>query len=293
MPSALYIEPVNICNADCIFCAYQFDERPKRFIDDHVFKKTIDEYCERGGKYIDLTPFAGEIFVDPEILDKVEYIKAKGLNVRSYTNATLLHRFDMKRLLNAGFTSLHISVSPLDESLYRKIFRSHSYKRVVENIRMLLIAFRETEEKTVKRLSIEFRADRPLPECQALPDYKKNVAPYLSEGVEVSAMRHYDSWSGMIKPSDLLDGMALIDPQMDKRLPCARIFELQVLSDGQIRLCGCRYDNAADHDELAIGHIQENSIEEAYHSKDATDKIMSFYKGELLDVCKKCSWYAP
>jgi radical SAM protein with 4Fe4S-binding SPASM domain len=92
----------------------------------------------------------------------------------------------------------------------------------------------------------------------------------------------------------MLPGMTLLDPDKvggKRRLPCGRMFALQVLSDGTIRQCGCRVDNFADHDELVIGHMDNMTLAEAFHSPRAKKNIASFIKGEQLDVCRKCSWY--
>lgn len=294
IPNSLYIEPVNICNANCIFCAYQFDQREKKTIDTSLFKKAVDEYADAGGEHVGLTPFAGEIFVDKTILDKVRYLQSRGLrHVHSYTNATLLHKFDIPEILHAGFSSLYISLSPLDEDLFRKIFRSSAYPRVITNVRDLLIAFGQSETRSLQKISLEFRSDRKLEECTALPDYKTHIEPFLSEGVSVSAMQTFDGWSGLITADDLLPGMFIKDPDMPKRRPCSRIFNVQVMVDGEIRLCGCRYDNGAEHDELAIGNLNETTIVDAFNSTRAKEIILSFQRGELLEICRKCSWYEP
>jgi hypothetical protein len=147
----------------------------------------------------------------------------------------------------------------------------------------------------VQDIHIEFRADRSLQECQASQDYIDNVAPFVSEHVHVSAMSVFDSWSGAIKQEDLLPGMVLLDGEKSgsKRIPCGRMFILQVLSDGAIRQCGCRVDSFAAKDELVIGHVDDMTLEQAFNSKAARNNIASFVKGDLLDVCRVCSWYSP
>lgn len=292
VPNALYIEPVNICNANCIFCAYQFDQRQKKIMEEDVFKTAVDQYCAMGGEHVGLTPFAGEIFVDRNILDRVRYLRLQGLKrIHTYTNATLLHKFDTNELLEAGFTDLYISLSPPDEEIFRQIFRSPAYRHVIANVRDLLIAFRDSKSRSLQNISLEFRSDRVLEDCKSLPDYKTHIEPYLSKGVSVTAMQTFDGWSGLISPTDLLPGMNIKDPEIPKLRPCARIFNVQVMVGGELRLCGCRYDNGADHDELEIGNLNDTTIAEAFNSRGAKEKILSFQRGELLEVCKKCSWY--
>jgi len=48
-PSGLGIEVTNICNANCIFCAYQYRERRAQTMDQKLFERIIDQYIEGGG----------------------------------------------------------------------------------------------------------------------------------------------------------------------------------------------------------------------------------------------------
>lgn len=293
-PNMLVLEPSNICNANCIFCAYQFDKRTKKIPDFDEFRKTIEEYIEMGGDAISLTPFAGEIFTNKEILGWIRKLSSfkKIKRISTYTNASLFHTVDLKELLTSGLTELHISVPPLEESLYRKIYRSNLYSKVLINLKNILVAFASLDDKTVQTLEISFRSDRSIEECKRLDDYLNFVQPYLSRGVTITAMSNFDSWSGMIKDQDLLPGMQLLHTELTGAMPpCSRIFNTQVLVDGSIRLCGCRFDNGNDEDELVIGNIDETSLKDAYNSVKAQSIRKSFRTGQLLRICQKCSWY--
>jgi hypothetical protein len=295
-PEWLYLEFVNTCNADCIFCAYRFDPRPKLTLAFERIKSAAREFRSNGGKNIGLSPHHGETFVDREAVTKIKHLQTEGFEwIHTYTNASLLHKFGPKEILCSGLTNLRISLPPLDEESYKRIFRNGNYRRVLSNVRDLLIAFGSTPEKTVKDLHLEFRSDRPLDECQSLPDYVENISQFISEHVHVHSMSVFDSWSGAIKQDDLLPGMVLLDGENvgPKRIPCGRMFTLQILSDGAIRQCGCRVDNFAEKDELVIGHVDNMTLKQAFNSKAARDNIASFITGNLLGVCRTCSWYNP
>jgi hypothetical protein len=295
-PSWLYLEVVNICNADCVFCAYRYDKRPKRRLGIDVIARAATEYKKLGGTNISFSPTLGETFVDKYSVQKIEAVRDIGFDwIHTYTNASLFHKFGVEKILRSGLTEIRISLSPPDEEIYRRMYQNNTYRDVMNNIRDLLVAFKTTQDKTVKDVYIEFRADRSLPACQELPDYKTYIAPHVGPHVHVTVMTTFDGWSGAITQQDLLPGMNLLDPDKvgSKRLPCGRMFALQVLSDGTIRQCGCRVDKFAEKDELVIGHIDDMSLEQAFHSPQARKNIASFVKGELLDVCRKCSWYTP
>ena len=297
-PEWLYLELTNICNANCVFCAYRYDRRKKSVMSSDLVRSAADAYAAMNGRNVGLTPLYGELFVDRRAMEKIAHTRSKGFShIHTYTNASLLHKFGVDNILRSGLTELRLSLAPFDEEAYQKIFRFRGkvYRQLIENVRNLLIAFRATPDKTVKSLHLEFRSDRSLAECAALPDYQIHVAPYLSENIFVSAMTHFDSWSEAIKPSDMVPGMTLLDGKSmgRKRLPCHRMFAVQVLDDGTIRQCGCRVDTFAKTDELVIGHLSQTTIAKAFNSRRAKANVMSFINGRLLDVCHKCAWYDP
>jgi hypothetical protein len=294
-PDTLYIEPTNICTANCVFCAYQFDQRPKKYADIQSVVNIVDQYVRVGGRSVNLTPFAGEIFVHPEIISLIKTIATRKQikRISTYTNASLLHTVDINDFLYSGVTHLGISVAPLREDLYKAIYRAGFYSKVTHNIKSLLAAYVDNIDSTISEIEISFRADRSLSECIQLPDFQTTIKPYLHDKrIKVTALQDYDSWSATISQDDLLSGMRLLNTELSGQIStCRRIHNIQLLVDGTIRLCGCRFDNSAQFDELKIGNIDSIELVEAYNSPKAQQIRASFAEGRILGVCKKCSWY--
>lgn len=291
VPEQLFIETSNICNANCIFCGYQFDKRKKKIMELKLFKQLVTEYKNIGGQIVNLTPFSGEVFMDKDFLEKVGFAHSLGFKeINTYSNLTLAHKFGFKNILNSGLTSLAISVAPLDAALYEKIYRTKHYKQVLDNILNLLTYFNSSNASSVKNIHIGFRSNMSLAECRSLPDFMK-IEHLLSENVAVTAMTNYDSWMGMIKEENLLTGMTLKSPCFDKNTPCDRLFMLKINSDGSYRACGCRYDYSVQIDEFLIGHTSDMSILQAYNSPKLENMKTSFNKDCPPVACKKCSWY--
>lgn len=297
LPVSLSVELTNVCNANCVFCAYQYDKRKKTSLDEALFRKALAEFKTIGGRRVNLTPHLGELFVDRDIIRKLRYIKELGFKeVSTYTNASLLHHFGLEDLLRSGLTEILISTAPLWEDVYRKIYRNNNYQKVLNNISELLKTFRRLSdnhdpEMTVERIAIEFRSERSLPECAQSADFQKFVKPYLTSRIHLGNFNRYDAWSGVITPDQLIPGMTIKNAQFPKRLPCGRTSHIQVGVNGEVRLCGCRVDVNAAEDELTIGDIRKNSLKELYNSEKVRKIKDSFYANRLLDVCKKCSWY--
>ena len=72
-PILLNIETTNICNANCIFCAYQYQEREQKFMDINLCHNIVDQYIALGGKNISLIPVVGDPLTDLNFIDKIKY----------------------------------------------------------------------------------------------------------------------------------------------------------------------------------------------------------------------------
>src|SRR2546426_9406548 len=75
-PFELHLELTNLCNANCIFCPYQFQEREIQFMSDAVFEKAVGDYIAIGGGSVGLTPIVGDALIDPKFLARVKYVRS-------------------------------------------------------------------------------------------------------------------------------------------------------------------------------------------------------------------------
>lgn len=291
-PTRIQVEVTNICNANCIFCAYQFYKAKKQTMTMETLNKVAAEIKELGIKNIDMTPFAGEIFTDKDIMKKIEVLKScNPKRLLTYSNLIDLRNTSIPEILNSGITDLHISSAPLDEDLFRKIFRNVSYKQYLQNLIDLLTLFKNTKSKTLTQITIEFRSPMPIEKCIELPDFKNNIAELLTDEVSVGARTVFDNWMGVIKGSDLLPGMTIAKSNGKKIIPCDRLNSVQVLSSGDMRVCGCRFNHRSNKDIFYIGNIHETSILEAFNSEAALAIKKRFITFNPPLECRKCSMY--
>ena len=297
IPEYMYLDMCNYCNSDCVFCSYRYDPRPKSIMPTAIFQKAVTQFKEMGGEKINLTPLWGELFSIPDILSRIDFLHQKGFKeIRTYTNASLLHKFNVRNILCSGLTVINISTGPLQEDVYMKIYQKGNYRQILRNMSDLIKEFRalkksSSKELTVREITIEFRADRSLAECKKLSDFCHEIAPFLSPGVKINSLTEYDGWSGVIKKEELVPGMTFKENPKFTPLPCLRSSYLQVTSDGRIRLCGCRHDFATSSDELALGNIADGNLRDLYNSKKTQEIKETFLKDKLLTVCSKCAWY--
>jgi sulfatase maturation enzyme AslB (radical SAM superfamily) len=293
VPPVLLIEISTNCNAKCIFCPRQYgiwkNKWKRTIIKDEFFYNAVDQFREMGGKYVSLTPMQGEPLLDKNILKKIKYAKGFDL-LYFYTNATLLDRFDLDELLESGMTNIRISTTFPDRDYFFKVFGTDRYN--IPNIGNLLKTFANSKSSTVKRISIEFRSGIPLPRIYEQYDFKKYIQPYLSNRVEISNMNFFDSFNGIIKESNLLQGMIIKEDNVRPRLiPCVKVYNVYVGVDGDLRLCGCRFDPFSEVDELHVGNMRTTTLKDALNSAKAKSIVSSFLSLKNLSLCQRCSWY--
>lgn len=286
-PWNLHVELSNICNANCIFCAYQYQTRPQKIMSDEVYLKALDEYCAMGGGDFMLTVTVGDPSVDPKLIDRIREARSRPeiASIETITNAIALKPDRIEALLGSGLSRLQISTAPLDENLYAKIFRSKSYKLLKRNVRLLLE--KNKEMGCPVEIKLAFRSNLTMKETLSLPDYL--AIRHLPHQVEFNA--DFDAWTGKISADDLLPGMPLRPLSKLEREPCYWFYDGPlVYVDGSVGLCGCMDFNADS--ELIVGHILEQPLLEIWRSERVRRLRERFRCGDFPAICRKCTTYA-
>ena len=74
--------------------------------------------------------------------------------------------------------------------------------------------------------------------------------------------------------------------------PCRFALRGVVSYDGIVRVCGCRFNNNPDYDELILSKITKNrSLKDIWFSNKRKQFINKFLTGKLPTVCKTCTTY--
>jgi len=293
MPKVVYVEPTNFCNARCVFCAYKYYDAKKGNMSEYVLRRVVED-ISFDDVAVNTTPFAGEVLLDKNYLIKISMLRDVVKNISTYTNLIFLDRFDVADFLCSGLTKISISAGPLERKKYEEVMGVKVYDRFLRNLHNLLVTYQNIKNDsncTVSSISLEFRGGYSIDKCLSLKDYQDYVAPYVNKNICLSAMTSYDSWMGLITEKDMLDGMNLLQSPTMTLMPCSRLKNLQVLVNGDIRACGCRYDNNLSHDDFFIGNISDMTIFEAYNSDKMRQLKKKFLLGNPPVSCKKCLWY--
>ncbi|NQT15650.1 MAG: radical SAM protein [Planctomycetes bacterium] len=288
-PFELHLEFTNRCNANCVFCPYQFQQRATGFMSDEVFEKAVGDYVNANGGSIGLTPIVGEALLDPKFLDRVQYLRSLPQidRILLTTNGILLDRFGIEAILTSGLSSINISTSAFDKASYARTYRSPAYERMRRNVTELV----EENARLGNRveLSICLRSDRPLDEVLRYPDFQA----IRKHRPNIDFAWNYRSVGGRIT-SDMPPKQMQFRKSPPKREPCVNLFNgAMVLYDGTVIACGCLAAMDASED-LGIGHVLEGSLQEIFTGERMQHLRAQFGKGGPLNqTCDACDAYYP
>jgi radical SAM protein with 4Fe4S-binding SPASM domain len=285
-PFELHLELTNLCNANCIFCPYQFQERETGSMSDEVFHKAVADFVACGGGSVGLTPIVGDALIHPQFLERVHHLRAQPNIDRIWvtTNAILLDKHGIDAVLTSGLTSITISTSGFDEESYRRIYRSTAYQRFRRNVLALVERNRALPEPLT--ITIGLRTDRPLDVVLRDPDFQ----PILAHRPDIDFTWSFTSANGRITREALPAGMRLrvVD---SRREACVQLYNGPiVLPDGTVMACSCVAAMDAVPD-LAIGNILEQDLLEIWRSDQMRRMRASFGTPELNPTCAGCDMY--
>lgn len=257
-----------------------------------LFSKLIEQYAEVGGGAINLTPTVGEPLADKYIIERIRLARAnrKITRIGMYSNMISLERLGATALVESGLTSLTVSTSGLDEDMYKRVYRSNEYKRMLRNL--MAFARANLAAGSPVDLFVDMRADRPGKEVFQFPDYKA-LADLIGAN-RIGLKFRYDNWAGKITQNQLSGNMRLRSPINVLRPRIAACSELysgpMVYWDGRVGACGCR---DVDARELIIGDANGTHIADIWFGRELKLLRDEFLTPAIKPICKSCTHFNP
>jgi hypothetical protein len=237
-------------------------------MDFDLFKKCINQIVISGIKDIRLTPMAGEIFMDPNWKEKLDYIESIK-EIESYeffTNFTVINDIEyLSTLKKLNSITISIYGNNLDSFLELTNSKKIYYDQLIKNLRIL-------KDIKIKNLKIVIKSkldyfDNYLKGelFQILYNFKGNIVQY----------KELDNFNGLSNNLNF-DNLKTINNINCNVLETKNI----ILWNGDFNLCGCR----DIFQKSTIGNIKNTPLKELLESNDY--EIM---KQNKLIICKDCS----
>jgi len=285
-PFELHLELTNLCNADCVFCPYHYQESRIQFMSDEVFEKAVSDYTGIGGGSVGLTPIVGDALIDPKFLQRIRRLRSFPQIDRIWvtTNAILLDKHGIDEVLDSGLTSITISTAGFQQAMYERVYRNQSYKRMRRNV--LTLFERNAAKGSPVDITIGLRADRPLEEVMSDADFQ----PILAFKPRVDFTWSFTSAGGRITRETLPAEMRL-RRVASKPEACVELYNGPiVLADGRVQSCSCVASMDAFTD-LGIGNILESPLLDIWRGEAVREQREAFKGGSLNPTCAGCDMY--
>ena len=288
-PTSLNFEATNICNADCVFCAYSQMERPKKVMSMDLFKRVVDQFVSLDGTNVSLTPIVGEPFVDKHLFERLDYLSSipQIKDIAFHTNAIIMDISKSSRLFDyINKVHLNISFGGFDKESFHQVMGVDKFDAARRNTEALLAKKIELG----KPLSIDILPRCPKSKCRG--EFYDYLVDMREKGiVEMEEpLRSFDSWAGKIQDVDLLEAGLTPRPMPHKFGPCAYLLTTPVvLADGRVNACCCRDVEAS----LIIGDLEKESLADVLSGEKLKNLIHRHARSDFPEICKKCTQYNP
>lgn len=273
-PHSLNLEPTNACNLKCAGCSLDVG-RKRGMMDLGLFEKLARQAKQIGTEEIRLF-LAGEPLLHKQIVEMVSTCTELSLRSIIHTNATNLTPEMSGRLVEAGLSTISLSIDGADKQTYEVARVGADFETTIENSRALL---RYIKECGAEKPYVIIQMLRPENEPLEVPDALRE----LFRGLEVGHYKvlHYHNWRGeaaaLRKKSE---GTAPV-------YPCMFLWhELSVGYDGKVMGC-CADLNGF----LVRGDLTSESILDVWNNAEAQKLRKLHADGRPWDhpLCADCS----
>ena len=267
------IESTSVCNLKCKFCAYDkrdLEQVPLQSMEMNLFKNITRQCLDLGYKNFGLTPVTGDIFMDKNIIEKLDYLETlDNLNgYYFYTNfiATkenkILKLLDCKKLSHLG-----LSIYGHDEESFIRFSKGSesSYRILIKNLNFLYNQLKKSNYdfkiELTQRTSKNFDLNNSKSELSIV--LKKLI---LLKNVKYEYNNKFTNWGGLVKEKDISDLNIKFQTELTKKTgSCSLIYSrLTIGTDGIVNACACRDANFS----LKISDLKKSNLKDIISYKN-------------------------
>jgi hypothetical protein len=258
-----------------------------------VFMDCVNQALAIGYRRFDLTPCTGDVFMDPGLFEKLQFLDAnpKVKGYEFYTNFTIPREKDIEQLVGLKkLDKLYISIYGHDLPTFQAITNANEklYRRLLFNLRALLAR----SDRRQFGLELAYRSTHDMPR-RAAGELMQTTEAFERSGVKVRMNRaYYNNWGGTISAADI-KGLPLTvvkTGSTPKNGACSLLFtSVQVRANQIVNGCACRDVEAT----LRIGDLKEKPLREIISAWNPAYMALidGQQKGDFRPVCRSCDYY--
>lgn len=273
-PLAVYIEPTNLCNSDCLSCPRKTMTRKKGIMEMGLFKKIVDECAQLRVRYAILQMF-GEPFMDPSLLEKARYVKSKGLKSSLYTNGSLITAEKASAMVAEDlFDHMVVSIDGVDVEEYRRNRPKLKLQEVEENFDRLL---RERQAAGKKWPSLNVH-------CTHLSGRDYSVQAFMAKWqgrADRVTVTPTHTWAGQL-PGIPPAGNG------ERKFPCFLLwYQTYILWDGSVTYCSVDFDA-----RNVIGNVRNQTLQSIWEGNFMQTIRNKHLEGGMNEypLCRECAY---
>jgi len=313
-PTSIQVEPTTKCNLRCEFCESSIWDRKGMDMSFSDFKEIIDQF-----PYLVelLLQGIGEPLMCKDFFKMVEYCKKKKIIVETVTNATLMDKANVKKLVDSRIDTVMISLDGATPKTFEKTRTGADFEKVIENTKNL-VAIRGN----LKKPRIVFHFTGTKHNIHELPDVLKLAKKIGIDDVEAQDIHFWgdeklknkinretlrqeieksrkiiDQTKQLSKeigmPFDFLGSGSLkslysnMDSQLqaDQRL-CQKVFKsCFVTVDGYVTTCAC----VPDPRTINFGNLLKEDFDTIWNNSKYIKMREARQKGKMPEFCRLCT----
>lgn len=288
-PYTVAIDPCNLCNFRCKFCAMQVSKKPqsykKQIMTFELFTKIIDDLTEFPDKLKILRISGqGEPLLNPNIIEMIEYAKNKNVSdtIEIVTNGSMLEPKLNRRLANSGVDKVRISIEGLSEEDYFKMADIKiDFNEFIANIRDLHQQSNGKCEICIKTVdaatSTEELENKFYNLFEEICDriFIDKIVPLWSDFQQITNTFHIDEKRGMH------------GQEINKVRICPFPFYSFIInSEGEVTACCADWER-----KLVLGDVSKEKLADIWKGKKYREFLITMLQGnkQQYEMCNTCT----
>jgi len=225
----------------------------------------------------------------PYLFEAISHIRSNYPAMRTCltTNGVLLDDAMSRKLIESGLDQITISINFNSNAKYALNNRAKVFERVVENAIQFLRLLNSENRLRKPQTYIQILENLNTP--SEIIEFKNFWRPHLGPNALVQ-VQPLVNWGGLVRIENRREEGA--------RYPCSHLLSGWIVTkDGKALACCMVFPYNSASNELILGNIRDNSLEQLGHGAKATCLRLNNMNCEYekMPTCNKCDayWTAP